>query len=344
MRTRPRSVRPFVARTLVAAGLLVARHAAADGVSPVEATPEQKSAAMSHFTAGKRALDARNWNKSADELRASIGVVDSPNARLELARALRDSDKAGEAWAEYGRVVDSATKLAAREERYAKTAEAAKGERAALEAKLAFVTVALSSAPPDATLKAAGRQVPREEWASPIVVPAGAVDVVLSDASGKDIARQTVSAQAGAKTAVALDLQAAAPPKPVEPPPDADLARASTDVPPPPSDASKLRPYAYVAGGIGVVGFALFGIFGLMDNSTYSDLQNACAHNVCPPSKQGELDSGRTQQTVANVGLVVGAVGVAASATLFIVSASSKSSPSTGLLLGPGFVGWTGSL
>ena len=182
-------------------------------------------------------------------------------------------------------------------------------------------------------------------------MPAGAVDVVLSDASGKELARQTVSATVGQKTAVALDAQPAAArrrrslPRPIRTtsrtrgtPPSTPSRRSS--------DRSKLRPYAYVAGGVGVAGLALFTVFGLMDNSTYSDLQGACPHNVCPPGKQSEVDSGRTQQTVANVGLVVGAVGVAAGATLFVLSLSPKSSPAaaTGSIVAPGYLGLKGSL
>lgn len=280
------------------------------------------------------------------ELRASLEVVDSPNARLELARTLRDSDHLSEAWAEYGRVVDAATKLAAKEERYAKTGEAATAERAVLAPKLAFVTVTVVNAPADATLRAAGRSVSKDLWASPIVVPAGAVDVVLSDAGAKELARQTVSTTVGEKTAVVLDAQPAPLPKPAVleagGQPDSSQARADTGTPA--AGDTKLRPYAYVVGGIGVAGLALFGVFGLMDNATYGDLQSSCPHNVCPAGKQGELDAGRAQQTVANVSLVLGSLGVAAGATLFVLSLSPRSSTSTGLVVAPGYVGWRGSL
>ena len=350
MRSSVRCLRPLAACSALAAAMLVSTLATASGVAPGEASAAQKSEAMSHFTSGKRALEEKNWEKATLELRASLDVVNSPNARLELARAIRDSGNAGEAWVEYGRVVDDATKLAAAEPRYTKTAEAATGERAALEAKIALITVTVAHAPADATLKAAGRPVPSQEWAAPIVVPAGAVDVVLSDAGGKELARQTVSATTGQKTAVALDAQPA-PPVPMKPaatdPDDKpDMGHAPEQAVAPVSDRSKLRPYAYVAGGVGVAGLALFTVFGLMDNSTYSDLQGACQHNVCPPGKQSEVDSGRTQQAVANVGLVVGAVGVAAGATLFVLSLSPKSSPaaSTGLIVAPGYFGLKGTL
>jgi hypothetical protein len=327
--------------------VLVTSASFAAGVTPAEATPTQKIDAMTHFTAGKHALEEKNWEKAAIELRSSIEIVNSPNARLELARALRDGGKNDEAWEEYGRVAADATKLAATEERYAKTAEAANAERTALEPKLAFLAVTVAHAPADATLKAGGRTVPPDHWLDPIVVSAGAVDVVLSDASGKELARQTVSATVGEKTPAVLDAQPA-PPRPVGPDPDdkPDVQPVQRETVAAPADRSKLRPYAYVAGGVGVVGLGLFAAFGLMDNSTYKNLQSACQNNACPPSKQSDIDSGRTQQTVANIGLVVGAVGVATGATLFILSLGSKSAPAaaTGLVVAPGYLGLRGSL
>jgi hypothetical protein len=120
-------------------------------------------------------------------------------------------------------------------------------------------------------------------------------------------------------------------------------------VAPPPSDKTKLRPFAYVAGGVGVAGLATFAIFGLMSNSTFSDLQSACpsSHGGCSPSagKSDEISSGQTQQLVANIGLVAGLVGVAAGATLFILSMPPKSPvANAALVVAPGYLGVKGSL
>jgi hypothetical protein len=348
MHPNARSLRPLVARCALSAALLASSAAAASGVAPGDATTAQKGEAMGHFTAGKEAIEQQRWEKAVLELRASLEVVNSPNARLVLARALRDSGRTAEAWNEYARTIDDATKLAATEDRYAKTAEAATAERAELESKLALVTVTLAHAPADATLKVGGRLVPADEWSRPVAVPAGAVDLVLSDAGGRELARQTVSASLGEKTPVTLDAQPPppAPPQVTPPPESAKPPEVALPVDATAGSGSRLRPYAYVVGGIGVAGLALFTVFGLLDNSTYSDLQAACPHNACPPNKQTEVDTGRTQQTVANVGLIVGAVGIAAGATLFVISLSPRSSTgtTTGLVVMPGYLGWRGSL
>jgi hypothetical protein len=85
-----------------------------------------------------------------------------------------------------------------------------------------------------------------------------------------------------------------------------------------------MRTMAYVSGGVGLVGLAAFGVFGAMSNAKYSDLQSSCPGNHCTPDRSSDIDNGRTFQTIANVGLVVGAVGVATSAVLFIISPSHK--------------------
>jgi hypothetical protein len=344
---RPQTAsRSVLACSSIALVLLASSFALADGVAPGDANATQKQQALEHFTVGKTAFEAKTYDKAITELRASLDVVNSPNARLVLARALRDSGALGDAWTEYGRVAEDATKLAATEARYSQTADAAVSERGELEPKLAFVTVDVQHAPGDTTLKVAGRSVPAEQWAAPILAPTGAVDVVLSDASGKELARQTVAATVGQKVAVTLDAHPVAPVSSAPNPDDSPDFQKAAPPPPPPqsSDRSGLRPYAYIAGGVGVAGLAAFTIFGVMSSSDFNDLKNNCPSGSCPSSKSGEINDGKTFQTVANVGLGVGIVGVAAGATLFVLSLGGKSADSTGLVVSPGYVGVRGSL
>jgi hypothetical protein len=345
-----RGLRSYLGVAAVSLTMLASPLAAADGASPADATAAQKKDALDHFQTGKQALETKNWEKAVAELRASLDVVNSPNARLELARALRDSGQLGDAWSEYGHVIADATALAAKEERYAKTAEAATTERADVEGKVAFVVVTVAHAPAGATLKVGGHPIPASQWSSPIATSAGAVDVVLADASGKELARQTVAAAVGQKVPATLDAQAAPPPvtTPVPDSPDdrPDFSKTS-DAPPPstPSGHSNLRPYAYAAGGIGVVGMVVFSVFGAMSSSDYNDLKSACSNNACPSSKSGEISDGKTFQTTANVGLVVGIAGIATGATLFVLSLTGHKSPdATGLVLTPGYIGLRGTL
>ena len=336
-----RRIRRSLALGSIAFTSLVTSVASGAGVSPADATQAQKKDATERFVAGKEALAAKNWDSAVSNLRASLDIVDSPNARLELARALRDSGKMVDAWSEYSRTIDAALNLASKEPRYTKTAEAATAERNEVEPKIALVTVTVEHPPAGAALKVGVTDVPTDQWGKHVPVAPGPVEVSLT-AGGKELAHKSLTASAGEKQSVAIDAAEATPPPAVSsaPPPPVGAGDSSSG-----SDHSALRPVAYVAGGLGVVGFTLFAIFGVMSNSTYSDLQNACPHGVCPPGKQSEVDSGRTQQTVANVGLGVGIAGIAAGTALFFYSMPTRTSgPGAALVVGPGYLGVRGSL
>jgi hypothetical protein len=342
-----------VASCALAGAIAVPDVAVAAGVSPIDATAEQRKLATDHFAQGKQALAVGNLEKAIEELRASLDVVDSPNAHLELARALRDSGNPAEAWLEYGRAVAVATQLAPKEERYAKTGEAASNERVDVEGKLGFVAVTVTRAPDGASLHVGGRVVAPEEWNAPVPVTPGSFDVVLLDIGGAEIARRTVSVAIGQTVPVSLDVVPAPPAKASADVSDDEMPSSAASPPPPevppprPSDPTRWRPLAYFAGGIGVLGVASFVVFGVMSNTTYHDLENTCPRG-CPPSKHGEIDNGMTEQTVANVSLAVGAVGLAAGATIFVLSLPAPSTVRASLVVAPvyqgGYVGVRGSL
>jgi hypothetical protein len=106
-----------------------------------------------------------------------------------------------------------------------------------------------------------------------------------------------------------------------------------------------MRTWAYVAGGIGAGGLVVFAVSGLLARSTYNDLEAKCASGPCPPDKDGEISSGKTQQTAANVGLVLGVLGAGAGAALFVFSMPKGSpTPTVTAVVSPGWIGVRGSL
>jgi hypothetical protein len=344
---RPRFTLPFL---LVVGALVFPRGALAAGVAPSEATPAQKKEATDHFAVGKKALEAGDFGTAVSELHASIDVVDSPNTRLELARALRGSEDIASAWAEYRSAAALAGQLAAQEPRYVKTGEVADTERKDLETKLAFVMVSVAHAPAAATLTVAGRVVAPTDWTAPVLVAPGAVDVALIDSSGGDLAQATVSAVIGQTVQVPLEGSRVGGAQPEvttldrrdEPPPDHIVL--PEPVAPATPHKSALRPLSFVSIGVGAAGLATFGVFGLLSSSTYNDLKNTCPHG-CPADKQNQVDSGIMQQTIANIGLGVGIAGVAAGVTMFLLSSPSEA-PRNGaaLVVAPGYIGMRGSL
>ena len=326
---------------LVGVGLL-ATPASADGVLPAAATPVQREQAQSRFLKGKELLDARQYEPALAEFRASYEIVASPNTRLEIARCLAGMGKLVEAYAELGRTAAEAKELAGDDKRYSRASAAASLERAELEPKLGFVSLSIKNAADGTRVTVGGEVVRQAAWGEPVPVAPGATEIVV-ETPGRAPVRQQVSLAGGQRGALNIDAQSGAPVEstaPPEPPPP--VTPASSDAP---SDRGWMRTSAYVAGGVGAAGLVAFAVFGTMAKSTYDDLQSACGASPCAPDKTDEISSGKTKQLVANVGLALGLVGVAAGATLFVFSAGGKTAQAgTAIVVSPGWLGVRGNL
>jgi hypothetical protein len=97
----------------------------------------------------------------------------------------------------------------------------------------------------------------------------------------------------------------ATPPPEAAPPADADSGKPGP-----------LRPYAYVAGGVGAAGILGWVAFGAMGRSKESDLRDTCSPN-CP---QSEVDSAKTKYLLANISLGLGIAGLGTGVALFFLS------------------------
>lgn len=327
---------PLLRVTIAALALAFAAPAMAAGALPSQASPVQREQAQSRFLRGKDLLAKGSYPEALEEFRASHDIVASPNTRLEIARCLRAMGKLVDAYAELGRTGVEAKELRSEDNRYDRALDAATAERAELQPKLGFLALTLQNAGDGTRVVVGGEEVGRAAWSEPAPVMAGTTQVVVSTPGHADVTR-TVTVAAGSTEAVALDAASGAPDGST---PAALAAEAQAER----SRTSPLRASAYVAGGVGVAGFAALAVFGVLARGTYDDLQKTCP-SACPPSKQDEVSSGRTQETLANVGLVVGIVGVAAGATLFALSLhKAPAGPSAALVVGPAWVGLEGAL
>jgi hypothetical protein len=324
--------------SLAAIALATASPALADGVLPAEASPVQREQAQSRFVRGKELLNKQSYDEALAEFRASHDIVASPNTRLEIARCLLAKGKLVAAYAEFGRTSIEAKELIAEDKRYQLALDSATAERAELQPKLGFVALTIQN-PADATrVTVGGEEIRRAAWAEPAPAMAGTTAVVVITPGHAEVTR-TVTLTAGASTALTIDAQSGA----------AEGAASVAPAEPAPVESHPhrvpLRTWAYVSGGVGVAGIAAFALFGALAHSTYDDLQTACGSVPCPPSKADEISSGRTKQTIANVGLAVGIVGIAAGTTLFVLSLKNgASSPSAALMVSPSWIGIGGHL
>lgn len=306
----------FASAALTLCMALGAPRAWAAGAPVDSATEAQKKTASEHFVAGMKASKEGNQEQALSEFQASHDAVASPNSHLMIARTLATLGRLAQAYVAYTETVKEARAAAQNDPKYDKTAKAAESERDKLKSRIAFVSVTVPNAGPNDQLVVQGRTIDRSSWQEPIPVKPGSVHVELRAANGSTRTR-TLSAAAGSTTSVALT---SAPPK---------VAAPHKVVATPPSYSSStgtgsMRTLAFVAGGVGAAGLVTFGVFGLLDNSKYGDLQNACPNDVCPAGRQSDANTGRTYQTIANVGLGVGIVGLATGTVLYFLSSKKE--------------------
>jgi hypothetical protein len=360
------TLRRFLSAPRYRIALLSASLAAAHvlGVAPAAAQPKGGAAAAAAPKGGaaspteanvKKALELfkkgqglYKANKFADALvpfRESYALVPSPNSRFYIARCLAGTNDNVNAHIEFEAVIADID--ARNEDKYKETHDVAVQELAQVDAKIALLTVSVANAAENTRVSVAGKDIPREDWGKdipredwgkPLPVSPGAVEVMLTTPPAPSTTER-LDLRAGEKRPLALD---AAPAGGLPPPP-----------PPGGSTGSRkfLRPVAYVAGGVGVVGFGVFGVFGAMAADSFAKLEKACPKSgmtrVCSTDTKKQIDDGKLQKDVANIGLVVGAVGLAAGVTLFILSRDTSpkkdEAPQVQAVIGPTYLGLQGS-
>jgi hypothetical protein len=332
---RPR----ILAACVLATALLAPVAARASGVDPDAATPVQREQAQARFGRARQLFVEKKFKDALGEFQGSHDIVASPNARLYIAHCHRELGELVAAYEEFGRAATEAREHATGDPRYTKTAESAERERDALAPKLGFLTLTVVNATPETKLTVAGEEIKSAAWAEAAPVRPGTTELV-AETPGRPPAHQSVTVAAGEKKHIDIDAGTAPPPP----------APAPAIAPPPPPEGNPrqgLRSASFVAAGVGVAGLATFAVFGLMAKSTYDTLASEC-HGPCTTDHGDQVSSGKTQQTVANIGLVVGAVGAAAGVTLFVLGRPPKAekspeAPSAALSAGPGWLGVRGS-
>ena len=336
MRTRVISI------VVLSAVLLAAGSARAAGVDPANATAVQREQANTHFLKGKDLFEKNDFSGALEEFRASLEIVASPNARLYVARTLRELGRLVEAYEEFGRTAAEAKEHEREDGRYGKAADAALAERAGIAPKIGFVKLTIQNPNDSTTINVAGSPLVRAGWTDPVPVKPGQVEVEVVTPGVLPI-RKTVSVSAGSSVPLTVDAMA----------PNGGAVASAGGAAPEAGGAESahagrgwMLPAAIIGGGVGVVGLIMFTAAGVASNSTYSDLQKQCGSGPCPSSLAGEVSRGKTEQAVANTGLVFGLLGLAAGAaffTLWILPHKHASSASAQVLVGPGSLGLAGT-
>ena len=296
------------------------------GVPVDQASKEQWKAAQKTFHVGDELYDAKRFSEALTAYRASHEIVASPNSRLMMGRCLRELGRLSDAYAEFDLALSDAEAASAKEEKYRETARASREDLEALKLRVALLTLSVTNAAEGTKLSVAGQDVPLDSLEKPLVLAPGAIAIVATAPDRPELRRE-LQLEPGSASTLELDLSSgetqkkvAPAPPPEPPPPPPKLVVKSSQVP--------LRTWAYVAGGVGAAGLVTFGVFGMLNNSAFSDLEGSCPADHCTPDRADDIDSGRSYQTIANIGLIVGAVGLGTGAVLFLMSGRGSETPS----------------
>jgi hypothetical protein len=297
-----------------------------------EASKEAKAQARTPYLEAKKSFDAGDYAPALEGFRASYQIVASPNSHLMIAKALEGLGRVAEAYREAKAAVPEAEAAAQVEEKYGRTADDARGVMERLRGQVGYLTVRL---PVGQTGTVTVGDAPIGDLSEPTLVDPGEVSVRFDGPNGAEERSITL----GAGGTGLIDFGAAEPGS--VPPPD-DIT------PDKPFELGPVRVTGIALAGVGVVGMVLFGVFGSKSSSSFSNLEDACTPDgACPAEAQADIDDGKTFQTVANVGLVVGVTGLIAGTALFLLEpeilGEEESSASLRLTVGPGALGVKGT-
>jgi hypothetical protein len=282
------------------------------------------AAARSLGQEGVKLADSGNCQEAVDRLSRAEKLFHAPTTLGRL----------GECQVQIGKIVDGTENLnkVAREQlppnappAFAAAQERAKKVLADAKGKIARIKIAVAGASDVAlTVKIDGEVVPLANLNTNRPVDPGEHTIEAS-APGYKRASAKVTLPEGGADSVALTLEPdpnapkpePASPGPVTPSqPQEPPSKASLSV----SSDSPSRVPVYAALGVGAAGLVVGTVFGLLASGKKSDLDSACANKHCTSAQQDTIDSGKSLATVSTVGFVIGAVGLAAGAVLYIVT------------------------
>jgi len=269
--------------------------------SAADATSAAATDEKARFKAAQDLFDKGKFAAALPLFRA----IESPNATFYAGLCLRDLKQLPEAYDELSSAIRGATARAASEPRYAATRDAASTERAALTAKIGLVVIAVTDRPAGLEVKIAGRPVPVERLGEAVAVAPGPV-LVEASAPGRTPFQRELALGAGSSEVLAIALPTTAT--------TADRATA-----PRAQTGGGLRTAGFVVGGLGLAGFVTFAVTGLLANSKYDSVATACGNTHCTdPAYSSQIGAGKTLDTMANVGLAAGIVGVTGGALMIL--------------------------
>jgi hypothetical protein len=280
------------------------------------------AAAQALFDEAKALMAASRFAEACPKFEESQRLDPTSGTLINLADCYERSGRIATAWSMF---VDAATvsRRAGNPERE----QVAKGRAAALAPKLSKLIISVRGADmaPGIEVKRDGRVVGAAQWGLPIPADPGSHAIVVN-APGRKTWQKTVAVAAAAQTVTVQVPEL----EPAEAQPGAAGAGPSTDQKPNGMSGQKVG--ALVAGGVGVVGVVVGSIFGLKSKAKRDDAAAVCTP-LCADQSGLDLKADAMHAgNVATAAFIVGGVGLAAGAMLWLTDKREKSAtPQVGL-------------
>jgi hypothetical protein len=311
--------------------LLSSSVARAQATSPSDAD-RVTARALAHE--GYEAQMHGDYARAVDRFRRADALVDAPTLLLGIARGQVGLGKLVEADETYRRIVRT-TLAPDAPAPFAKAVEDAKRELAALEPRLAWVTIGVVG-PPESIVAVTLDDVP---LSSAVLGSRRASDPgnhrVRVTAPRYEPAESTFTVREGEATSVSLVPELSALPPAASPAPGVAPAPARGEAPAAPSSSSS-TPFGKSLGialvGVGAAGLVGGGVTGVLALTKHASLSGGCPGGHCPASVGSQVDTYDTLGTASTVALVAGAACEAVGLTLLLTSKSSAVTAYAGFL------------
>lgn len=372
-RLAPQRLAPQRLATVMVVLVAFLHHAAAQpaaaGSAKAPTTPAppagKEQSANEIYAAAQRHYMAHRYTEALPLFRKLAKEQDSPNARLYVARSLREVGRLPEAYEEMKATVADAGSRAKAEPRFAATRSAAQKELEQLNKQVGFVTLQLPGKLHGLVVEINGVPVPSNRFSEKTAVMPGTVRI-RADAPGFVGYRQEPLVAAGQTETVAIALtpkvksrpvvpppappptptpSAAPPPRPTPtaapapPSPAVEPPAASLPTPPEEPDepaAPKRRGKGLLVGGIVTVGLAAlcgvgFGVTRKMAGDKYDEVDEACGGTRCPDDRyDDDIDTGEALDIASHASLGAGVLALLGGGVLITIHMVRDDGPEPG--------------
>jgi len=284
-----------------------------------------EAAAEALFLEAKKLAAAGKLAEACPKFAESNRLDRGAGTLIHLADCYEKNNQSASAWATFKDAASAAQALGRADWQKLATQRAA-----ALEPKLAKLTIKVQEPVEKIEVTRDGAPTSQASWGTPIPVDVGTHTVQATAPTHKPFKTVIKVAKDGDRIEVVVPKLDAAPPATAAAKPAGPAA-----APPPPvvhggDEGAGQRTVGFIVGGVGVAGIAVGAVTGLVAMGKNSDSKQACPNDGGCANADGVSanESAKTFGLVSTIAFIAGGVGVAAGAILIFTAPSDSSSRS----------------